>query len=518
VLALVLSMGCSSSYHKRESALSMQSAPSVQAKARPPALGLSHARHYDSESYAGVEESGFRDARVQPLSTFSIDMDTASYANVRRFLDHGQLPPPDAVRIEEMINYFSYEYPAPADGEPLGLHGEVASCPWAKGHRLVLTSLKARGIDEGLRPPANLTFLLDVSGSMDSPDKLPLLVEAMKLLVRNLGQEDRVAIVTYADHGQVHLPSTPCTKKGAILSALDELVASGSTNGASGLRNAYKIARGQYDFEAVNRVILATDGDFNVGQTEKDKLVSLIRERAGDGIYLTVLGLGTGNLQDDRLEALADKGNGAYAYLDSFNEAYRVLVAQATGTLVTVAKDVKVQVEFNPAQVTAYRLIGYENRLLTAQDFTDDERDAGEMGAGQSVTALYEVIPVGASTEGSDIEALRYQTIATEPLEESAFEEELMTLKVRFKEPGTGEGQRRVLAIMDEGKSLRAASDDLRFASAVASMGMILRDSRYAESLDLSDVIKLADSATGSDNEGYRGEFVNLAKKAKGMR
>ncbi len=366
-----------------------------------------------SETYAKIRDNAFRPVAKEPLSTFSIDVDTASYANVRRFLTRGMMPPPDAVRIEEMINYFPYHDIAPHEEGRFRVGVEVARCPWNADHRLARISLKAREMDRGKRPPSNLVFLLDVSGSMAAPNKLPLLRTAMKMLVDALGENDRVAIVVYAGAEGLALPSTSCMQKGEILSSLDQLQAGGSTNGGAGIKLAYDVAVQNFIQGGTNRVILATDGDFNVGVTGDADLIRLIEEKRKSGVFLSVLGLGEGNLQDKKMEGLADKGNGNYSYLDTAKEARKVLVEQIAGTLVTVAKDVKIQVEFNPAKVASYRLIGYENRLLANADFKDDAKDAGEIGAGHSVTALYELVPPGkeATIPGGsgDVGPLKYQ-------------------------------------------------------------------------------------------------------------
>jgi Ca-activated chloride channel family protein len=469
---------------------------------------------FNTESYARIYENPFFKAQDNPLSTFSVDVDTASYSNTRRFLSDGQLPPPDAVRLEELINYFGYSYPAPRGDAPFSFSAEVSACPWNRAHRLVHIGLQGKRIDPGQVPPRNLVFLLDVSGSMGSPRKLPLLKAAMRLLVNQLREQDRVAMVVYAGASGLVLPPTAGSDKETILSALDRLEAGGSTNGGDGIRLAYNTARRFFSKRNINRVILATDGDFNVGTTSQGDLVRLIEREREHGIFLTVLGLGMGNYKDSTMEMLADKGNGNYAYLDTMAEARKVLVREAGATLVTIAKDVKIQVEFNPAQVKAYRLLGYENRLLRAEDFNDDRKDAGEIGAGHTVTALYEVVPRGAgsATRVRGVDPLRYQT--TRKLSGEAHSGELLTLKLRYKEPL---GQRsRLLStpVLDRGLALSRSSDNFRFSAAVAAFGMLLRRSVHRADASFGMVRELARGARGQDPHGYRGEFLVLVDKA----
>ena len=445
---------------------------------------------------------------------FRIDVDTASYANVRRFLtQQHQLPPPDAVRIEEMINYFRYDYQPPLENEPFAVHVETASAPWSESHRLVRVGIKAQDIERSNRGPANLVFLLDVSGSMSSPNKLPLLKQAMKLLVEQLEIRDRVAIVVYAGASGVVLPSTPATERNTILEALERLQAGGSTNGGSGIRLAYDLATRNFVRGGTNRVILATDGDFNVGVTSQGDLVRLIEKKRESGVFLSVLGFGMGNYKDSTLEKLAHHGNGNYAYIDSPLEARKVLVEQMGATLVTVAKDVKIQVEFNPAQVRAYRLIGYENRMLEAQDFNDDRKDAGEIGAGHTVTALYEVVPPGVPFEWPGIDRLKYQSARTT----TSTTNELLTVKVRYKRPSGSKSAKLERPVMDSERSHIDASEDLRFAAAVAGFGMLLRRSEHHGELTYDQVLSLARSSLGSDRGSYRAEFLRLVEVAKGL-
>jgi len=478
------------------------------------------------ESYDSLGENSFLLVSSQPLSTFSIDVDTASYSNVRRFLTSGRLPPRDAVRIEELVNYFDYDYPLPTDGHPFSVNVEVADCPWAPTHRLARIGIKGMEFGENERPPANLVFLIDVSGSMQPPNRLPLLQQALRMLVDELSPKDSVAIVVYAGASGLVLPSTPCRNKGAILSALDSLGAGGSTNGGAGIQLAYDTATESFIEGGVNRVILATDGDFNVGVTNRGDLLSLIEEKAKTGVFLTVLGVGMGNLKDATLETLADKGNGNYAYIDTLNEAQKVLVDQIGGTLITIAKDVKIQVEFNPIEVSAYRLIGYENRLLAAQDFNDDKKDAGEIGAGHRVTAFYEIIPTGEQTDLPTIDPLKYQASALVPqaddrtprgLTPVAQSGELMTVKLRYKLPDGDTSTLIEVPVVDGGATFADSSDDFAFALSVASFGMLLRGSPHSANFNYAFVRELADAARGDDAFGYRAEFIDLVDRAAAL-
>jgi len=469
------------------------------------------------ESYAKVEENAFKDVRTDPLSTFSVDVDTASYSNVRRFLRRNTLPPMDAVRIEELINYFDYSYAPPQGDDPFAVHLEVADSPFdaaqggAPARRLVRIGLKGREIHAQQRPPSNLVFLLDVSGSMEAPNKLPLLKQSLGMLVKQLGEKDRVAIVVYAGASGLALPSTSANQTGTILGALNRLNAGGSTNGGAGLELAYRVATEHFVPGGTNRVILATDGDFNVGVTHGGDLQRLIEDKARSGVFLSVLGFGMGDLHDRTMETLADKGNGNYAYIDTPQEAQKVLVDQLSGTLVTIAKDVKLQVEFNPAQVQSYRLVGYSNRMLAARDFNDDQKDAGEIGAGHAVTALYEVIPVrGASAPGVD--PLKYQAPGT--LTPEAASRELLTVKLRFKQPDGDTSTLRTFPLEDAGRPLSQASADLRFAAAVAMYGQLLAGSAYNEGVTWARTRELAQGALGVDAHGYRREFVELVDVA----
>lgn len=471
-----------------------------------------------TEQYDAIAENEFLPAGAQPLSTFSIDVDTASYANVRRFLNDGRLPPHSAVRIEEMINYFRYDYPQPDDEVPFSVNMEVAQCPWNGEHRLLRIGLKGRQIERDQRGPSNLVFLLDVSGSMADQNKLPLVKQAMRLLVDQLTEDDRVAIVTYASSAGRRLESTCASDKQKILDAIDALSAGGSTHGSAGIQMAYQEAGQHFVEGGTNRVILATDGDLNVGITDDDELVKLIRKKAKSGVFLTVLGFGTGNLKDAKMEKLADNGNGTYAYVDNLREARKVLVEQISGSLVTIAKDVKIQMEFNPAEVSAYRLVGYENRLLAARDFDNDKKDAGEIGAGHTVTALYELVPAGQERAATAGRPLKYQRVAEDQqgeLTEAAQGGELLTLWLRYKEPEGNQSKLLEFVVADSGKRFGEASPDFQFAAAVASFGMVLRGSRYAGSLTLAAVEEFAVSGVGNDPGGYRAEFVDLVRRCR---
>ena len=480
-----------------------------------------------TEQYDRIVENPFLPVAEQPQSTFSIDVDTASYANVRRFLTHGTWPPPNAVRIEEMVNYFKYDYPLPQGEAPFSVDMEVAQCPWNPGHRLLRVGLKGQEIDRKQRGLSNLVFLLDVSGSMASPDKLALVKQAMRLLVEQLDENDRVAIVTYAGTTGVYLESTNGEKREQIIASIEKLSAGGSTNGGAGIKLAYQQAVRYFIKGGTNRVILCTDGDLNVGITRDDDLVELIKDRAKSGVFLTVLGFGTGNLKDSKLEKLADHGNGVYGYIDSLREARKVLVEQLTGSLITIAKDVKLQIEFNPAEVESYRLVGYENRVMAARDFHDDKKDAGEIGAGHTVTALYELVPARANKADEAADAkpaarpagkLKYQQGPAVRLTEAAGSGELLTLSLRYKQPEAQESKLLEFAAKDSDKRIGEASKDFQFASSVAAFGMILRNSQHRGQATLSAVEEIAASAVGDDPGGYRAEFVDLVRRAKQLR
>lgn len=472
-------------------------------------------RTYNAEVYSRIDDSPFVRTSAQPLSTFSVDVDTASYANTRRFLRDGRLPPRDAVRIEELINYFHYDYPAPAKGEPFSITTEIAASPWNARLQLVRIGLKTPAIDDAQVPARNLVFLLDVSGSMAEFNKLPLVQQAMGLLVEQLRPQDKVAIVVYAGDSGLALPATSGREKDAIRRAIARLEAGGSTNGASGIQLAYQVADANTIDGGINRVILCTDGDFNVGITSDGELTRLIERERGRGVFLTVLGFGMGNVKDATMEKLADRGNGNYAYIDSIDEARKVLVKEAGATLVTVAKDVKLQIEFNPATVAGYRLIGYENRLLGAQDFNDDRKDAGDIGAGHSVTALYEIVPAGVDVPGvaaAKVDDLKYQARPT--LDAAARTGELMTVKIRYKAPDQDQSRllSRVLAGADH--PFAAMPADFRWAAAIAGFGMLLREAPLRGNLTWQEVQATAESAMGDDAEGYRAEALRLIAAA----
>jgi Ca-activated chloride channel family protein len=464
------------------------------------------------ETYSPIAENNYKSSKSDPLSTFSIDVDGASYSNSRRMLMEGFLPPPDAVRIEEFVNYFTYAYPKPTNGEPFSIYNEYHDCPWAPGHKLLQIGLKGKEVDLGTAPNNNLVFLIDVSGSMDEADKLPLLIRSFKLLVKQLKEDDRISLVVYAGNAGVVLDGAKGSEPERILAALDNLQAGGSTAGGEGIELAYKIAKEHYIKKGNNRVILATDGDFNVGISDQVQLEQFIASKRDDGLYLSVLGFGTGNIKDNNMETLADKGNGNYNYIDNFMEARKVLVSQFGGTLVTIAKDVKIQVEFNPAKVKEYRLIGYENRLLNNEDFNDDKKDAGEIGAGHCVTALYEIIPAGSKEIKTSVDDLKYKSSAVNNFE-------LATLKLRYKNTGKNDTVSRLIAktllpSMDDGEP----SADFKLAAGVAEFGMLLRDSKHADKSTFEQSIELAGSATKNDPEGYISGLIEMIKISKELK
>ena len=472
---------------------------------------------HNTETYDRIYENRFLSVQTDPLSTFSIDVDTASYSNVRRFINSGQMPPEDAVRIEELINYFSYNYSQPNGDDPFSVNIEIAQSPWNPNHRLARIGLKGKVLDVNQRPSSNLVFLLDVSGSMNSPNKLPLLRQAFKLLVNQLGEKDRVAIVVYAGSSGLVLPSTSCDDKQTILDSLNKLSAGGSTNGGEGIKLAYNIAQKNFIKGGVNRVILATDGDFNVGVTNQGSLTRLIEEKAQSGVFLTVLGFGMGNYKDSTLEKLADKGNGNYGYIDNFKEARKVFSDQINSTLVTIAKDVKIQVEFNPAKVAAYRLVGYENRMLNHEDFNDDTKDAGDIGAGHTVTALYEIVPIGIKidVDGGSVDKLKYQKpTVTAPASANG---EVMTVKLRYKKPDGKTSSKITVSVKDKGKEFAKASEDFKFAASVAAYGMLLRDSKFKGNSSYEMIIEIADGSKGRDKFNYRSDFIEMVRTTKSM-
>jgi Ca-activated chloride channel family protein len=468
---------------------------------------------WNTESYDLIVENEFLDVIDNPHSTFSIDVDAASYSNTRRFIDQGNMPPADAVRIEEMINYFEYDYPEPRDGAPFSITAEVTRCPWNDDHKLVHIGLQGKHIDLEKAPPNNLVFLLDVSGSMQPVNKLPLLKKSFKMMVENLREEDRVAIVVYAGAAGLVLESTPGDQKEKILDALDRLRAGGTTAGGAGIKLAYKVAEENFTKDGNNRVILATDGDFNTGVSSDAEMTRLIEEKRESGVFITVLGFGEANLKDSKMEKIADHGNGHYAYIDGIFEGKRVMVNQLGGTLYTIAKDVKIQVEFNPAKVKSYRLIGYENRLLKKEDFDDDKKDAGEIGAGHSVTALYEIEPATKRLRAGARRQSKYMTVSVDP---SAFEtHELLTVRFRYKAPDEDESKPIVQTLADTDMRFEDAPEDLRFAAAVAEWGMLLRGSEFAGESSYDHVLRTARQSTGNDKGGYRHEFVRLVEKSR---
>ncbi len=470
----------------------------------------SEPQNWNTEEYATIHENGFKRPKDAPLSTFSIDVDAASYSNVRRFLNNGQLPPKDAVRIEEMINYFGYDYENPIGEDPFSINPEISKAPWNDEHLLVQIGIQGQRIETDDLPGSNLVFLLDVSGSMNAPNKLPLLKSSMKLLTNELREDDRVSIVVYAGAAGLVLPPTRGTDKKAIMKALDRLSAGGSTAGGAGINLAYKVAKEQFIEGGNNRIILATDGDFNIGESSNASMERLIEEKRKEGVFLTVLGFGMGNYKDSKMEILADKGNGNYAYIDNIMEAKKVLVNEFGGTLFTIAKDVKIQVEFNPKHVGAYRLIGYENRMLETEDFNDDKKDAGELGSAHTVTALYEIIPAGIESSFiKDIDPLKYQS-EQEKIDPD-FDDELLTVKFRYKAPDSNKSKLITKSLSNE---TRRMSANLEWATAVAGFGMLLRDSEYKGSMNYEKVLALANKSKGEDAFGYRAEFIRLVEAA----
>jgi Ca-activated chloride channel family protein len=469
----------------------------------------------ENESYKGITENTFTNAASTPLSTFSVDVDAASYSNVRRFINNGQLPPADAVRVEEMINYFNYDLAGPTDGGPVAIHTELSSAPWNTKHRLLRIGLKAKTIPTKNLPASNLVFLVDVSGSMNEANKLPLVQSSLKMLVDQLRPQDKVALVVYAGAAGVVLPSTAGDKKERIKSAIDNLSAGGSTAGGAGIKLAYSIAAENLIKGGNNRIILATDGDFNVGASSDDDMEKLIEKKRESGIFLSVLGYGMGNYKDSKMETLADKGNGNYAYIDNITEARKTLVSEFGGTLFTVAKDVKLQIEFNPTKVQAYRLLGYENRILNKEDFNDDKKDAGDMGSGHTVTAFYEIVPAGIKDDYMvSVDPLKYQKVK-QPAPVTTGSEEMMTIKFRYKEPVSAVSKLSQAVIYDKPVDFTVTSADFKFASAVAEVGMLLRDSKFKQKASYAHAIATARAGKGTDNEGYRAEFIRLAESAK---
>ena len=469
----------------------------------------------NTEEYDRIQENGFKSVADTPLSTFSIDVDPASYSNMRRFINRGELPPADAIRTEELVNYFSYDYPKPTGNDPVKITVEAGTCTWNTAHRLVRIGLKAKEIPTEQLPASNLVFLIDISGSMWGANRLDLVKSSLKLLVNNLRNKDKVAIVTYAGSAGVKLEATSGGDKQKIREAIDELTAGGSTAGGAGIHLAYQIAKKNFISDGNNRIILCSDGDFNVGVSSAEGLEQLIEKERKSGVHLTVLGYGMGNYKDKKIQVLPEKGNGNHAYIDNLQEANRVLVGEFGATLHTVAKDVKLQVEFNPSQVQAYRLIGYESRLLKDEDFNNDAKDAGDMGAGHTVTAFYEVIPAGVKNEYvGKVDDLKYQKKEKMTLKPTG-SDELLTVKLRYKAPDKDVSRKMELPFVDnKGDSV---SSDFRFASAVAMFGQLLRDSDFKGTADYDKVIKLAKQGVNNDERGYRREFIRLVEAAKGL-
>ncbi|MCP1386004.1 vWA domain-containing protein [Runella salmonicolor] len=483
----------------------------VQPAAMP---SLMHDGQFNTEEYKTLNENVFHDAKKNPLTTFSIDVDRAAYSNVRRMLNFGQFPQRDVVRIEELINYFDYDYPQPKGEHPVAIHTEISDSPWNKGLKLVHIGLQAKTIPTDHLPASNLVFLVDVSGSMNWVNKLPLVKEAFKLLVDQLRPNDRVAIVVYAGAAGVVLPSTAGNQTATIKDALDKLSAGGSTAGGEGIKLAYKIAQDNFIKGGNNRVILASDGDFNVGVSSEGELQQMVEEKRKSGVYLSVLGFGMGNYKDNKMETLADKGNGNYAYIDNLQEAQKVFVHEFGGTLFTVAKDVKLQLEFNPKFVKGYRLIGYENRMLKNEEFHDDKKDAGEMGSGHTVTALYEIIPAGVeSAYLAKVDDLKYQ----KPIETTSASDEILTIKLRYKQPDSETSRLFEVPVRDTHTPFMRTSDNFRFAAAVAEWGLLLRKSEFKGSATYEQVIQTAQNALAKDPEGYRAEFVRLVKLTQSL-
>ncbi|MBS1932611.1 MAG: von Willebrand factor type A domain-containing protein [Bacteroidetes bacterium] len=472
--------------------------------------------NFNTEEYDNIVENRFLTVMNNPLSTFSIDVDGASYSNVRRFLQMGQMPPPGAVRIEEFINYFHYDYPQPQNDDPFSINTEISSCPWNTKHRLVTIGLQGKKIPVENLQESNLVFLIDVSGSMLEPDKLPLVQSSMKLLVDQLREKDKVAIVVYAGNAGLVLPSTPGSEKQKIKDAIDALEAGGSTAGGAGIELAYKIAKQNFVNDGNNRVILCTDGDFNVGPSSASDLEQLIEEKRKTGVFLTVLGYGKGNYSDSRMQKLANIGNGNHSYIDNYNEARKVLVSEFGGTLFTIAKDVKLQVEFNPSRVQSYRLIGYENRLLNKEDFNNDLKDAGDLGSGHTVTALYEIIPVGVKNDFEEkVDSLKYQRPTK--LTSNASSPEIMTIKFRYKKPDADVSKLIEHPVIDENIDINKTSLNFRFAAAVAEFGMLLRNSEFKQQSTYDNAWRLAKGGLGKDKEGFRNEFLKLLQNAESI-
>lgn len=491
--------------------------PMTAIAGRAQGLYLSYVPEQSRESYQSIKENKFIDPTQEPLSTFAADVDAASYSNVRRFINGGSLPEKDAVRVEEMINYFQYQVEGPKNGEPVNIVTELTKAPWNQAHQLMRVTLKAKDIPTDKLKASNFVFLIDVSGSMMGAGRLPLVKSSLKMLVDQLRDIDRVAIVTYAGSAGVKLESTSGSQKMKIKTAIDELEAGGSTAGAAGIKKAYAIARQNFAKGGNNRIVLASDGDFNVGDSSDESMEELIGKEAKSGISLTVLGYGMGNLKDSKMEILADKGHGNYAYIDHISEARKAMITEFGGTMFTVAKDVKIQVEFNPSYVQAYRLVGYENRLLEAEDFNDDQKMGGDMGVGHMVTALYEIVPVGLqSAVVGTVDPLKYQQHPNKMIELKR-NGELATVKFRYKEPEGEKSKLQQRVVKAQVMELDQVSADLRFATAVAELGMLLRDSAFKQKASFESLIARAKAAKGSDEEGYRAEFIRMAENARDL-
>jgi Ca-activated chloride channel homolog len=470
---------------------------------------------FNTENYSSIQENGFKNVLNQPLSTFSIDVDNASYSNIRRFINMGQLPPKDAVRIEEMINYFNYDYKQPDGDKPFSVTTEIASCPWNTNHNLLLIGLQGKEIAKENIPPSNLVFLLDVSGSMESPNKLPLVKSALKMLVDQLRPQDKVSIIVYAGAAGMVLDATPGSNKKKIIEAIDNLSAGGSTAGGEGLKLAYKIADDNRIEKGNNRIILATDGDFNVGVSSDSEMEQIVSSERDKGIFITVLGFGMGNYKDNKLEIISDKGNGNYSYIDNIQEARKVFIKEFGGTLFTIAKDVKLQIEFNPAKVKAYRLIGYENRLLNSEDFKNDKKDAGEMGSGHQVTALYEIIPAGTDEPIPEIDPLKYQK--KEQVKNNTNSNEVATLKFRYKKPDENNSIADSITINEPKNRQANISSNFKLVAGIAQFGMLLRNSEFKGGSNVENTVALIKSGRGNDEEGYVGEMIRMIESAQAL-
>jgi Ca-activated chloride channel homolog len=507
-------------YGTMKSSIDVTNSPSLLTKKQygivssPYSIDKNYERNdYNTEGYDNIVENGFKKVSDDPLSTFSIDVDAASYSNVRRFLQNNQLPPSGAVRTEEMINYFKYQYPQPKGKDPFSINTEISDCPWNSQNKLLLIGLQGKTIPVENLPLSNLVFLIDVSGSMTGDNRLPLVKASMKMLTDQLRESDRISIVVYAGQAGLVLPATSGNDKIKIKTAIDALQAGGSTAGGAGIQLAYATALKNFMSKGNNRVILCTDGDFNVGASSDDEMVRLIEKERNKGIFLTVLGYGMGNYKDNKMQQLADKGNGNHAYIDGLGEAKKVLINEFGGTLFTIAKDVKLQLEFNPATVAGYRLIGYENRMLDKEDFNDDKKDAGELGSGHTVTALYEIIPAGVKSQFlKDVDPLKYQS--GKRIKVKSMGDELVTIKFRYKSPDSDKSELTVHPVTDESIAFKNASDNFRFAASVAGFAMLLRDSEYKGISSYDELLRIANASVGKDEEGYRKEFVSLVKKA----